>query len=504
MNIDISITKMNQETNESNINNLIHLINNHWFLDDQSTDLVLRSIREPRSPLNCHVYNSGLFFNEQHRLFIPIKPTPENDQGFQGYKLYLREVGRLQSDWVDWNFEMLTSYETWTSGRLPDGQKLFRKLQREGINTDSFTNNRNPDQSWLVVSKNPIDWLFMSTNQSFTSCLSLNSDYSGAFYMGLPVFMVDPFYFLCFVTTGKLRKYTIKEREFKHFRMVNRSIGVWTKDERLALVRYYPNKSVDFVPILKEAGITGINPEPDSWNKWESSNYPLVHHLRFEDGERCDPYRDHSASPDYDYTTTIYSDRGAAGSRMELSWSGGFNSIRDLEDIARSGPRDWERVCHMCDAVVHEDDAEYIDSISDYVCDECRRDNFSECHDCGELYNHHYGDINYHDALDRDLCRYCEDSSEYIRCSHCGELVFTDETTEDEIHGDAYCAECRDEKLSQCFDCHAWFHDDDLNIGGICEDCQDARDEDEARERIATDEELDLIFELDALKEERI
>lgn len=130
--------------------------------------------------------------------------------------------------------------------------------------------------------------------------------------------------------------------------------------------------------------------------------------------------------------------------------------------------------CDDCGEYVPDDEVTRVYN-DDYVCDKCL-DNYGYCEDCGEYYP--YDDIRYVEEYDTHVCDDCF-REHYRECYDCGRIVSESDAVYSD-NGDAYCQECYDENFYHCCDCGTEVHRDDVRfIDGdpYCEDCYDDHDE---------------------------
>lgn len=445
--------KMTDETNEANLNALRGILP-YFYLNRQAHNKVLHHIDEPpHHPLWTREMNN------QHRLIIPVTKTEHTDIAYGEFK------NLISNSFIDIPFNDLiaiNNYDTWVSGRMPNGMKLFKYLLKAGIHEGSLeriTTIRQTDKNYLVISKNPVDWLFMATNQSFSSCMSLNSEHCDAFYYGLPEMMVDHHRYLVFLTNGKLRSYNVKGHEFKHFRMINRSIAIWTDEQRLALVRYYPSKTIDYRHILHQAGFLLDSRFLEVGQIWQSFNWPQLPTLYFEDETtQCQPYLDHNRQHDYSERGERYNNMGGYGSRMSgIYWTDGFARADSFEDI-NSG-----RSCDWCSRRIDSEGGYWYED--ENICRRCYEDYIRCCEDCS--HEGHTDNMHWISSCDYYVCHHC--INDYTACNSCDDLYPSDEIGWDEIDQEHLCEYCA--TLEQCSICSITTQDDNLE-DGICQECR--------------------------------
>lgn len=181
---------------------------------------------------------------------IEDKPKPNERLSEKDVKALeaIRECDKLIEQW--------TKYDTFFTGKMRNGQRLFRTLIKQGFDAkklEEFTTNKASHTSvYMCISKNPVDLLVAATNQSFTSCISLDSDYEEAFYLTLPTFFIDPNRFIVFLCKKKdklLNKYSFNLKNKTNayiytFPYIYRTFGMYGATNDLHFVRWYPRDTM--------------------------------------------------------------------------------------------------------------------------------------------------------------------------------------------------------------------------------------------------------------------
>ena len=99
-------------------------------------------------------------------------------------------------------------------------------------------------------------------------------------------------------------------------------------------------------------------------------------------------------------------------------------------------------VCERCGEVISRDDAIWIDSEDEYVCEDCLGEHYTQCYDCGGYFrNGSVDECTYVESADRYVCDDCLEKY-YFRCDSCGDY-FPKEYV------------CVYEEESFCEDCYA-------------------------------------------------
>ena len=398
----------------------------------------LMSTATPYDDFYRHLYN--YYFTYEHLTLIREKYWPE---------------ANLQNTQV---WERIASPQAFEANQIitGDGQKrkLFKFFQEIGWLTaeevNQFATKRATKQStYLCLSRNPIDMLMISTNQSFTSCMSLASNHSEAFYMGLPGFICDPNRILAFLTTGKLKTYDLCGQDIKHFGYIERAWQIATPFG-FNFGRPYPHNDVNSV--LKKF-VQEVLPLRGSTHQGARSIYP-VPMLFWEDrDEQCLGYCDECDLDESGH----WSFYGARGGSTPFQHDRGFANIpTDFNDACAGGMR-----CYCCDDRVSEDD--YYSAEDEVWCERCYYDRFSTCQRCEETTRHD------------DLCcvqtgrsaeeYWCEDCADRYAstCYHCGGLWADYRMlTAEDGDGDAVyvCSDCQD-RVENCAICDTLYVDAD-------------------------------------------
>ena len=423
---------LNPESNEANLESIKSILP-HFLLDGRSEEVAQEAI-DTDTALSM---GAMMDFDAHRRAWFEID-TPPNPDADDGYNFHIRRIAEKTTRGTSWSTD-LVNYEVFRSGRLPDGQKLFKYCLKNGLLTqedvDRINNNRTPtDQLYLCISRNPVDMLFASTNQSFSSCVNLESDYAGAFYMGLPDTWVDPYRCIAFITKGKFKRYTVRGYEFKNFRYIQRSWLILNADGFFK-VEDYPSANFSINGLLESADI------PIS-GRYHPSRMRLEQRetLYHENNEECG----------------IYSDCGESYN-MSFNWTGGFEDMPDYIDET-SG-----QCCCNCGDYVSDECARYYGD--DVYCGGCHDACFGWCEHCEEYYPH--DQISGFD--DGYYCDTCLDAVS-AECEGCQERIGNDELCSDPDGDYAYCETCYGAKFTTCEECEVEIDRDDA-IDGYCAGC---------------------------------
>ena len=334
-----------------------------------------------------------------------------------------------------------------------DGQKrkLFKFLQEIGWLTkeqvnEIATKRTTKQPTYLCLSRNPIDMLMISTNQSFTSCMSLESGHKEAFYMGLPGFICDPNRVLAFLTTGKLKTYDLCGQDIKHFGYIERAWQIATPFG-FNFGKCYPNNGEasllrravrEVLPPRSRASAESLFPVPLMY--WHDQNAP------------CLGYCDECTLV---YDTGRWSFAFGQGASTPFQHGGGFAGIpSDFDDACAGGVR-----CCNCGDSISEDD--YYSAEGDAWCENCYYDRFSTCERCEETVRNEYTSCVQVRHNDEEYwCEHCVDNHANT-CHHCGNLwADVRMIAAEDADGDTVvvCPDC-EERVENCDICDTLYAD---------------------------------------------
>lgn len=134
--------------------------------------------------------------------------------------------------------------------------------------------------------------------------------------------------------------------------------------------------------------------------------------------------------------------------------------------------------CDDCGEPCYEDDLTTV-SNGDRVCESCLDEGYEYCEDCGEWVDERYTvTVNPGRRDERIVCESCADSSRYVRCSDCGELVSIRHI--DLSDGNVDICDCCSSDWGSCNNCGAVMRTEDMCYDDeeweyYCPDCWSSR-----------------------------
>lgn len=120
------------------------------------------------------------------------------------------------------------------------------------------------NSKYLIISLNPTDKLMCSTNNLFSSCLSMDS--TDKYGYGLPAIFPAEGIFTVFLTKGKHEKWN----GLRNFKMNTRSFLYQTEGDQFVLGKQYGSSLLDMDTILKKIGIETVSKREVSVNRKEN------------------------------------------------------------------------------------------------------------------------------------------------------------------------------------------------------------------------------------------
>lgn len=406
----------------------------------------------------------NLPWNNQGRLLWEIEPNQDQDLAYTKFKrtIEIKIYNGIPEDKLNVVEEILADYDLFLEGRTKDGQKLFKWLLKNNLFTqaeiEEVTTTKQNNSVYAVLSKNPVDFLFCSTDQSFSSCLSLDSSHDGAYYMGLPAAFMDKSRYAFFIMRGKSREYPLKGVPVRHFRMLSRCWCFVTEDNELVFSKVYPYSMFDLSTIKEALNYSVYKDDELEWRSMSPAYFA-------EDikGSEVSIYYDVSIDHEGHFESGV-----ADGAAKDYDWYDGFNNCESYEELTGDSHRVF---CEYCENRCNSDTTIYIDNYG-YVCENCLVDNFTCCQSCHSYVpdDDVFGDVKGLGII----CRDCADYHGCKECESCGELLNNDEICTSN-HGEIYCGDCYNERYSSCEKCG-----EEIDISEeFCDDCKEEMEDEE-------------------------
>jgi len=444
----------------------------HFFYDDDTNERILNYVNnEEEYEIDKAL---GLDPVSKRRFFYCDNTDKNMDMGYKVYcnimesiDYYEKIVPWMKKRSVAW--DQLINYDTYSTGKIKIGKqfrKLFKLLLDDHILTQEQVNeissNRSNGVLTLCLTRNPIDYVFCSTNQNCTingSCLNLESTFSDAFYMGLPAALLDPHRYIFFATNGKINKYTTKNLEFKHFKYIQRSFNLY-KDNSSCCLRMFGNQSEEMFKGLMEHLSIKCMTRPSFHTTYCRRSFGFTTG-RYVNGNITAIYYD-GIGVGVDSNDFIYYG-GGCNSITHMSHTGGFSSFEESY-LNEDSDEDYF-YCDDCGGRYHQEDS--YSTNDGLYCEDCFNRSYVNCHHCGEAV---YNDDALETINEDYICEYCR-NRHYVFCSGCEKYVKMEysHTTHD---GNSLCTECYESDYFTCEECGGVHHDDEESEkAGYCSGC---------------------------------
>lgn len=475
---------MNTET-FSNYKKIEKLVENHFSLDSDS----LQKFKH-------HLYNqefdevySAMVSNEDFRLKIALnsKDMESFDEGWNSFK----------RNFVSFHINKAITYEQFISGIIIKNKqqvKLFKELLNFYIKNEDLY-ERDIYHGWgeavsyykyseeakksyikehiknyyrditgikfsgkseeisLVFSLNFTDWFLGSTDESWTSCLNLDSNYSGSYWSGLPGMINDKNRALIYFTDGRKKNYhgIISER------IIKRSWVIIDTEDIFHVVRFFPsNMNLGLISNKLDGNWSYIPNE----RKRFRSKYDLDF-LKFNSGDSCFIYQDNTKLERINNKLYFL---GAPG-------YGGYYHLNKNDNII------YENIFSF------EDGLDYLKEnnkeISGFLLS-----NLNKCCACGErIFIEECFTVN-----NSNYCQHCYDVY-FIECYECGRITDVEDLKiiTEGFSQRKLCSACYEKIRFTCVKCWEDFPVEEKNktsLGPVCIKCYERLQEEENKRKI--------------------
>jgi hypothetical protein len=308
----------------------------------------------------------------------------------------------------------------------------------------------------LVLSLNFADWFLCSSGESWTSCLNLDSGYSGAYWSGLPGTIIDKNRALLYFTTGEKKEY----QGITVDKITKRSWVLLDRDDIFHIIRFFPQKIQHELIQRKFPGTWKY--VPNESYKWRSKHE--LDFLKHKTGDSCFIYQDNTQIEKENGKFSFISSPGNGGfwhtnKRNDVvydelfSYDGGLYSLirheRNLNDFIRfNGHR-----CHHCSSNIYNDDNDINWYHGGPFCGDCFSRLFVPCPRCDEPARDEdfHNVMNEHGVVEK-MCETCFERL-YAKCSTCGNYHLKESDMMTLTFNGYICNPCFHRKYYKCETC---------------------------------------------------
>ena len=316
-----------------------------------------------------------------------------------------------------------------------------------------------------LLSVHPCDFLHMSYGYRWQSCHNIDD---GCYMAGTISYMQDGSSMI-FYTVDK----DYNGEKFFNERKLNRQVYAFN-DNVLLQSRLYPDcNDSENITNFRNAVQSIISTCLGKPNLWSLSR-------SMETIERtCHTHYDAKHYKDYtyeSYSPSVSTLKGEShGSILIGSCGTCIECGRDLDDNEHLTCSDCncEYSCCECGEMFNsDDDLHLIDG--NYYCEDC----CFYCDDCEEWVVGEGNTAYEHNGWSRCVCSSCLEDN-YTWCDECDRYVENESVGE--VGSNNICESCLStDKFGQCLECEEYFYVEDLNDAGLCHNCANANEEEDA------------------------
>lgn len=447
-------------------NNLIKdIVLSHFGLDSESRDRFVEALENPEID---DVYRP--FLGDDLRARFPVnRLLLENvDESWslflQSFQTYIRQFKPSYVDFLQGKirhnknilriFKHLPAYyfedeRAISALKLDLGLSTFEtSINRVREHFDSRLNqiieNRLPAKCdyEIVISRNFADFFLCSSAESWTSCLNLDSEWSGAYWSGLPGFIIDKNKAMIYITNKEKKDYLgIVTDKF-----ITRSFLTVDQRDEIKALRWYPSDSFFQSKVFSKL--------PFKIGMFDSYGDKVKHPVKplfFKNGWSCFAYQDKTSfrymSEDTDPSEPRVLSSVEKGGQFYINresslqyhegpyffWEGGLRGL--MQGDTDISDKKGESCCN-CDGQA-EGDNRYVVGGNIY-CESCYNERYAYCEGCDQ-------DIDADDVIFTDYGAFCQDcyDERFVSCESCGAPILKEDAGEENV-----CNRCRNSTTS--------------------------------------------------------
>lgn len=409
------------------------------------------------------------------RAWYRVETAAEDDRAYKEYRF---RIDRHSHPYI-YKYN-LKAYHVFKSGIVQAGKqqmKLFKFILKNGILPQSaieiITTLKDNDDGdlYFCVSRSPVDLMFCSTRQSYSSCMSLDSDC--CYWLSTGALTADPNRAIGFFTNGKLHKAIIRGRTFRFYKYNQRAFLHLVSNGQIFIDREYPSLRHDTTEVMKSAGYDATRDQTVRFTSQFNFIPPMIRDPH-GDNQMALPYFDYIGYKDFRVKGKLrvsLDTQGLSGSPLHFPINGGFDALNCIDDLYNDDDED-RFTCEECGDTHHIDDMIYGPDEC-YYCRDCADDAFTLCGHCNELA---FDSDMFDTEEDGLICHRCYENH-YMECRECQGIDHIDNMIEED--GEWYCDYCHGQVFSEtCPACDKRIHEDSdywYNDQLHCEDCFDEK-----------------------------
>lgn len=243
----------------------------------------------------------------------------------------------------------------------------------------------------VVFSRNFADWFLCSTEENWSSCLSLKSNYHACFWSGIPGLLGDPNRIMIYVTDGSKKEY----KGIKTDRFISRAWGLYSEDNEFNVTRWYDQKKIKHKDICNFSGwpirprtgedFRSLDPlDPIYFENGQSSFIYIDNGYITREGGEFYLIGDSGNSDAY----TIEDGEIESNPPWSLSVSEGLEDLISCNSSLQSFNDRNKEPCEHCGDMLDTDNDEYYTTHDVYtICSDCFHSSHGICDHTSEIYH---------------------------------------------------------------------------------------------------------------------
>lgn len=261
----------------------------------------------------------------------------------------------------------------------------------------------------IVISCNPVDFMLVSSAESWSSCLNLNSNYGSCYWAGLPAMINDKNRAIIYETDGNKKSLLSLSSE----RFLSRSWSILSDKDEMIAIRFFPGKHFGNATLSDVIGNSVKEIYRDFISKYPVE--PIYNDAGFSLGiylDNChveEDHKYHEGSSGFQSTHIRMIEKKYYGFSL-YSMEGGINNLN-----------------------------KYNEKISNYRY-------YYVCKNCGKELKK-ADDFRWEADKTNCFCEPCY-SKIFINCSHCGSGIKSNDSFE--FNGKKYCSSCKNRLFDKC------------------------------------------------------
>lgn len=341
-----------------------------------------------------------------------------------------------------------------------ENKELIIKIASEKIGRYKISDNQ---KKRFVISCNPMDFLMVSTSESWKSCLNLDSEHSSCFYTGLPAMINDKNRAIMYLTDGTYKEFF----DIRTERFLSRTWLLVGEKDNIVSVRFFPSGHYSESTIKESVGFPIRELHTGFISKYSVDN------IYNEQGFSLGIYIDNAhvnENGKYEYGSSGFQSTHINMPKKIYTGYNLYSFSSGLSSVIRNGHTmskyQITKKCKYCSKELNElKDFHFFIGDTDHICQICYKENAVNCTICKNDLNKRNSFIYKY----KPYCKSCKDEH-FVKCSECGSyhlkslinrisFTYYDKELKEEVFVEKFaCENCIDKSLKEynkviCRDC---------------------------------------------------